>query len=102
MSESTVHRVHIAGVKLALRSDLEAQAVNEIVQFVDRSIDDVLRNSQSRSIQNAAIIVALNLAEELNALKTQAKGQLKRIENSVHEVSSELERSMSHFKSLDH
>lgn len=102
MTDLAVHKVQIAGIKLALRSNLSAAAVSEIVQFIDRNIDETLKNTQSKSVQSAAILVALNLAEELIHLKNQAIDQIKGLENSVNSLTFELEHSIEQLSPIEH
>ena len=90
MAESQTFQVSISGVKLTLRSNSSVAEVKSIVETVDKKMATILQNSKTGSIQNAAILTALNIAEELHALKAEARAQLDRLENRTLEVAEEI------------
>lgn len=88
-----LHETSIAGVPLRLRSSQDKETVEQLVELVDMRIRRVLEVSRSGSIQNAAILVALNIAEELLSLKNHVEVELDQLETVVGEVVSGLEAS---------
>lgn len=83
----------IAGVPLRLKSSHDELTVNELVGLVDRKVREALSLTKSGSIQNAAILAALHLAEEYLLLKRRAKVELDELEAKARKVISELESS---------
>ena len=90
---SRLFEVVIAGVPLRLKSAHDEQTVNELVAYVDQKVREALPLTKTGSIQNAAILASLNLAEEYILLKRKAKLELEHLEAKAQKVISELESS---------
>lgn len=88
-----LYDVMIAGVPLRLRTAQSEDAVKSLVTLVDSKIQEALIATKSASIQNAAILAALNLAEELLRLKDEAHSQLGRLEALTDSAIKDLEAS---------
>jgi cell division protein ZapA len=85
--------VEIAGVPLRLKSLHDEQTVNELIAFVDSKVREALPLTKTGSIQNAAILASLHLAEEYMLLKRKAAAALGNLEAKTQKVISELESS---------
>lgn len=85
--------VEIAGIPLRLKSSLTQEAVEELVQLVDRQIKAALPLTKTGSIQNAAILASLNLAEAFVTLRKMACSELEAVEHGAMRIVSELESS---------
>lgn len=92
-TSAVLHEVEIAGVPLRLKSSHDEQMVNELVDLVDRKIREALPLTKTGSIQNAAILASLHLAEEYLLLKLKAKAELDTLEAKTQKIISELESS---------
>ncbi len=92
-ADSRLFEVVIAGVPLRLKSAHDNQTVNELVAYVDQKVREALPLTKTGSIQNAAILASLNLAEEFILLKRKAKLELENLEAKAQKVISELESS---------
>ena len=90
---SKLYEVEIAGVPLRLKSSHDEQTVNELVASVDQKVREALPLTKTGSIQNAAILASLHLAEENLTLRRKAKAMLEKLENKTQKVISELENS---------
>lgn len=94
-ADKEIFDVTIGGVPLRLKSSHSAQMVQDLVQTVDSKIQEALKVTKTGSIQNAAILAALNLAEELLQIKNQTDRQLERLEHLTIQTLNELELSPS-------
>ncbi|MCS6837823.1 MAG: cell division protein ZapA [Bdellovibrionaceae bacterium] len=65
--EKRTYHLVIAGTPLRLRSSNSEQVVGQLVKMVEQSMQESLSRSKSQSIQNAAILTALNYAEKYMA-----------------------------------
>lgn len=92
-SRARSFQVSIAGVPLRLRSSHDEETVNELVRLVDSKIGEALPLTKTGSIQNASILAALNLAEELLLLKRRAKELVDGLEARAARVIEDLEKS---------
>lgn len=83
----------IAGVSYKLKTSHDEQTVNELVAFVDQRITEALSATKNASFQNAAVLAALNIAEEMILLKRRAKAELNKLENKATRIAQDLENS---------
>ncbi|MCC6277447.1 MAG: cell division protein ZapA [Oligoflexia bacterium] len=103
VANKNVIEVTIAGVPLKLRTGRDPETVKKLVTLVDKMVQDALPATKTGSVQNAALLAALNLAEEMFELKNQALSQLDKIEKKTQKVLSDLETSgASPRAGLDH
>ena len=64
-SNKTLYELSIAGLPFKLKSSHDEQTVQQLVEFVDQKVKEALQATKSGSFQSAAILAALNIAEEL-------------------------------------
>ena len=83
----------IAGLPFKLRSSHDEETVKELVDFVDQKINQALQLAKSGSFQSAAVLAALNIAEELILLKKRAHRELDILEEKALKLSQDLESS---------
>jgi cell division protein ZapA len=63
------YKIRILGQELSVLSDAEDEQVANVVQFVNKKIEEVLQARDGLKILNVAILAALNISEELLKLK---------------------------------
>lgn len=83
--------VEIAGLPLKLRSAHDEQTVNELVSLVHQKVTEAIPKVKHGSLQTAAILTALNLAEELLLLRRKALREIDRLETKTDRIISSLE-----------
>lgn len=83
----------IAGMSFKLRSSHDEQTVKELVEFVDSKTKEAMAALKSGSFQSAAVLAALNIAEELILLKKKAHRELDQLEERATKLSHLLEDS---------
>lgn len=86
----------IAGVPYKLKTSHDDETVQELVQFVDKRMTLALAATKNGSYQNAAVVTAMNLAEELILLKRRANRELSKLEEKTMQLSFDLEPAKSH------
>lgn len=85
----------IAGVPYKLKTSHDDATVEELVEFVNSKMNQALSVTKNGSYQNAAVLTAMNLAEELILLKRKAHRELEKLEEKALRISLELENSKS-------
>ncbi len=90
-SSKSTFEFHIAGVPYRLKTHHDAQTVDQLVGLVHQKMEAALKATRSGSYQNAAILTALQLAEEMLNLKLSAKDQIAEIESQLSELKTKLE-----------
>ena len=95
MSDKKTYEFTIAGLPYKLRSSHDEETVLDLVQFVDSKIQQAMVATRSGSFQSAAVLAALNIAEELILLKKRARKEIEKIEERAMKLSQDLENSKS-------
>lgn len=93
LSDKKTHEFQIAGLPYRLKSSHDDQTVQELVEFVDQKMKQAMAATKSGSFQSAAVLAALNIAEELILLKRRAHRELDLIEERALKLAQDLENS---------
>lgn len=88
-----IFEVNIAGILLKVRTEHNQETVNALAHYVDKKIREALPLTKNGSIQNAALLASLHIAEDLIQVKKKARTELNRLEYKTRQVISELESS---------
>lgn len=91
-SNKNSFEVEISGIPLKVKSIHNAATVDEMVSYVNHKIAEALPQA-NKSIQSAAILAALNIAEELILLKRDTNIELDRLSQKTQSIISQLESS---------
>jgi cell division protein ZapA len=91
-SGRSTYAFEIGGLPYKVRSSHDSAIVNELVAYVDEKISQALVQTKSGSFQSAAVLAALNIAEELILLKKRIRKDLERLEDRTQKVSRELDK----------
>jgi hypothetical protein len=94
--------VDIAGIILRLKSSHSEETVQQIVKLVNDKIQQSLNLTKSDSVQTAAILACLNLAEEFLMFKRRALSDLNNVELRAQEIVANLESIHTPQVGLDH
>ena len=89
------HEFQIAGVPYKLRTSHDEELVKELVEFLNQRMAQALAVTKNGSYQNAAVLTALHLAEELILLKKKASAELENLEEKILKIAVDLENSKS-------
>jgi cell division protein ZapA len=74
-------KVQIFGMDYSLKSDKDPEYIKQVAEFVDEKIQKLSTNTNVKSQTKIAVLVALNIADELFQLKKQYENSLKVFEN---------------------
>ncbi len=88
-----VYEVHVAGLPLKLRSSHDPQTVSELVKIVDQKVKEAMSANATVSFQNALVLAALNVSEELMLLKQTLAGELSRVEDRTRQILDRIEEA---------
>jgi cell division protein ZapA len=92
-TEKKIYDLVIGGVPFKLKTFHDEQRVKELVTLVDQKISQAMDSTKTGSLQSAAILAALNIAEELLTLKLAASRELERLEQRATKLSFDLENT---------
>ena len=82
--------VEIMGEKLTLRSDAEESYVRRVAGYVDRKIREVLKSTRPVAKSSAAMLAALNIADEYQRLKDHNDAMSRRLNVLLKRLSNNL------------
>jgi cell division protein ZapA len=74
-------KVQIFGMDYSLKSDKDPEYIKQVAEFVDEKIQKLSTNTNVKSQTKIAVLVALNIADELFQLKKHYENSLKVFEN---------------------
>lgn len=83
----------IAGVSYKIKSSHDEETVKNLVNYVDSKVSDAMKVTKNASFQNAAVLAALNIAEELILLKKRAYDELEILEAKASKLASKIDSS---------
>lgn len=83
----------IAGVPYKLKTLHGEETINELVGYVNHKVTEALAVTKNSSFQNAAVLAAFNIAEEMILLKQRAQLELDKLEAKALKLSQDLESS---------
>ncbi|MBM4283494.1 MAG: cell division protein ZapA [Deltaproteobacteria bacterium] len=75
--------VSVMGLSLSVRTDREDAWVHGLAGQVNRRLDELKRTAKNASPQQLAVLVALNLAEELHTERQRAEGREHELEGQL-------------------
>lgn len=92
-SDKKTYDFLIAGVPYKLKTSHDDATVEELVKFVNDKMNQAMTITKNGSFQNAAVLTAMNVAEELILLKRKAHRELEKLEEKALQLSMDLENS---------
>lgn len=94
-SRRNAYEFHIAGMPFRLKTTHSEKVVKELVALVDDKIKQALVATKSGSFQSAAVLAALNIADEMLQIKTRAANDLDSIESRAIAILQDLKDTKS-------
>ena len=80
------YNITILGQQLSVMSDSEDDQVAEVVQFLNKKVDEILHSGNGLKELNVAILAALNISEELLKLKGVNRELCDQLENRAEKL----------------
>lgn len=80
------YNITILGQQLSVMSDSEDNQVAEVVQFLNKKVDEILHSGNGLKELNVAILAALNISEELLKLKGVNRELCDQLENRAEKL----------------
>jgi cell division protein ZapA (FtsZ GTPase activity inhibitor) len=96
-----VYDVEIVGMHLRLKSSHDSEFVKKVIQHVNQKVKEALPLTKNDSIQTAALLACLNMAEEQFLLKKQILSELEKVEEKAASALSRFENTYETQMGLD-
>ena len=93
-------QVQIAGQTLSIRSDEGPEYVQELADYVDGHLRELTNNRRSYSLQRAALLVAMQIADELFREKDLRQRFRGRVEARLQSLESALQEHEARIDNL--
>jgi cell division protein ZapA len=81
----------VFGQTYTVRTDAEEDHIQEVAQYVNEKIDEVLKKTKSVSSLNVAILTALNIADDLLREKERRRTLLHEIEVKSRDLAEKID-----------
>lgn len=78
--------IRVLGQKFVVRSESSEDYVNQVAQFVDQKVTEVMKSTQSVASLNVAILAAMNIADEFLKYKSRKEGAVQQAEKKVKDL----------------
>ncbi|MEI7973438.1 MAG: cell division protein ZapA [Bdellovibrio sp.] len=85
-SPQRTYELNFAGLSYRLRSSHDEATVQQLAQMVDQKMTQALASLKNASYQHAAVLAALNIAEELIILRKRAQEGLDYLEKRTQKI----------------
>ncbi len=82
--------INVGGMNLKLKSSYNEETIKQLANYVNQKFTKARDSMKSGSFQMAAILTALNIAEDHILLKKHTLSELDQIENKVQAILSDL------------
>lgn len=89
-----VIRVTIMGREYPIRADADEAYIRKIASYLDERMNAVMKADPGRTPLNIAVLTALNLADELFALKRDRQKQLDAFTQKAKDFSRQIEKEL--------
>lgn len=80
------YNITILGQQLSVLSDSEDEQVADVVQYLNKKVDEIMRSGNGLRTLNVAILAALNISEELLKLKGVNKELCEKLEDRAEKL----------------
>ncbi len=78
--------IKVMGQKFMVRSDSTEEYINQVADFVDQKINEVVKNSKAVASLNVAILAAMNIADEYLKYRMNREKQHSQVEKKIRDV----------------
>lgn len=78
--------VSILGHEYTVKTDADAEYIQEIASYVDQKMSEIVRNTKTVSTLNVAILAALNIADDFFKERDKREDLLTQVENRSKEI----------------
>lgn len=99
-NDKKIFDFHVAGVPYRLKTSHDEATAQELINFVKGKVDEALPLTKNSSFQNAAVLAAMNIAEDYVLLKKKALKEIEALEEQTTKIISEFEKLKAQTKSM--
>ncbi len=80
------YEVAILNQKFIIKSDADERYVQKVADYVGKKMHDIMSNTQSVSSLRVAMLVALNVADDLFKMKENKKNKTAQVEKKIKDM----------------
>ena len=99
--------VFINGIEYNLKGDEQEEYLHKVASYVDKKVKNILENNSKLSTSSAAILSALNVADDMLKVKDQNAdlskqvGELKKVEKVYEDQLNSLKKQLKYTEELN-
>lgn len=91
MGEERSVDIRVFGQTYSIKTDMEEGDIQEVAQYVNEKMEEVLKKTKSVSTLNVAILTALNIADDLLKEKVKRMVLLKEVEEKSKDLAEKID-----------
>ncbi|KYH31057.1 cell division protein ZapA [Clostridium tepidiprofundi DSM 19306] len=95
-------RVIINGVEYSLKGEEREEYLHKVASYVDKKLTEIKENNNKLSTSSAAVLTAVNIADELFKIKNELSELFKKVEEIYNDDKRIKEENISLKKQLSH
>ncbi len=94
--EGGILKINIYGTEYPIKSDAETDPdyIKSVAEFVDKKMQEIDENTQSKSAIKVAILAALNITDELFQERASKESVFSEMEDKIKNLSNRLDQSI--------
>jgi len=94
--EGGILKINIYGTDYPIKSDAETDPdyIKSVAEFVDKKMQEIDENTQSKSSIKVAILAALNITDELFQERASKESLYGEMEDKIKQLSNKLDQSI--------
>ena len=94
--EGGILKINIYGTDYPIKSDAETDPdyIKSVAEFVDKKMQEIDENTQSKSSIKVAILAALNITDELFQERASKESVYSEMEDKIKNLSNRLDQSL--------
>lgn len=89
--------VNIFGQAYTVKTDADKEYIQKIAEYVDKKMDEIVRNTKTVSTLNTAILAALNIADDFFKEMEKREELLAEVENRSREIVKTIDTQLKQY-----
>ena len=82
--------INVLGKEYSIKSDVEADSLNEIAGYLNRKVDEIIKTTKTVSTHNVLILVAMSIANDYFDVKGRSESLVAMVESKSEHLASRI------------
>ena len=82
--------INVLGKEYSIKSDVEAESLNEIARYLNGKVDEIIKTTKTVSTHNVLILVAMSIANDYFDVKEKNESLVATVESKSEHLASRI------------